>query len=312
MDAGRHHVVFCADRNYLPYLGVTAFSLLANNARDDLAIVVIADEVGEQDKLRFERLSSEFKVPITIHRISGTDKEDLERVKVKGRCAAANDYRLLIPRIIPETISTALYLDSDMIVNGDISGLLDTAVGDKVVGACADPVGQSVMRKPGYFNSGLLLMNLGEWRRRDTGGKAMACAASLDDLPFCEQDALNEVVSGDSILWLDLEYNYMVYDRLKPELQAEIDRAVSHVRAPKIFHFTGEVKPWHAWYIADYKEKYFDYARRSPWRDAALARDQPANLRQEIWLAEASAKGADFRKAAYHYKRVAQHLLKRS
>lgn len=312
MNSGRRHVVFCGDRNYLPYLGVTAFSLLTNNAREDLAIFIITDEVGEQDNLRFERLSSEFKVPITIYRISEWDKEALEKLKVQGRFVTANYYRLLIPRVIPETVDTALYLDADMIVNGDISGLLDAAVGDKVVGACPDPVGRIVMRKPGYFNSGLLLMNLEQWRQRDISGKAMACAASRNDLAYCEQDALNEVVSGDSILWIDLEYNYMVYDRLQPKFQEELNRAASHVQTPKILHFTGEVKPWHAWYIAEHKDKYFDYARRSPWHDAALARDQPANLRQEIWLAEAAEKGADFRRAAYHYKRVAQHLLKRS
>jgi lipopolysaccharide biosynthesis glycosyltransferase len=302
-------VVFCADRNYLPYFGVTAYSLLSHNSALGIAIVLVTDEVDEANQRRLDRLASEFDAPISVYRISARDRDVLAGVKPHGHLGIATYFRLLIPQAVPEEVTKVLYLDSDMIVDGDIAGLLDGAGADKVVGVCPDPVGRRLTRRPGYFNAGVMVIDLARWRELDVSGKAIRYASSGAHLPYCDQDALNEVVAADWIQWLGLEYNYMVYDRLKPELQQELRHAAGGVRAPRILHFAGQIKPWHGWYLAEHKEKYFDYARHSPWSDAPLAQDRPANPQQELWLGEVAERAADFRKAAHHYRRAAQGLL---
>src|SRR5262245_8388625 len=46
----RHHVVFCSNAAYLPYVGVAAYSLLANNPASALEIVIIADGCDAENK----------------------------------------------------------------------------------------------------------------------------------------------------------------------------------------------------------------------------------------------------------------------
>lgn len=307
----RYHVVFCADRNYLPYLGVTAYSLLANNRAPGLAITVITDEVDQQNRQRFDALSDNFAVPVTIYQISAQDRQDLEGADVQGRFSIANYFRLLIPRVTPATAQVALYLDADMIIDGDVSGLFESAVAGKALGVCPDPVGRRFSGKPGYFNSGLMLINLPHWREQDIAGKVLAYAATRNDLKLCEQDALNAIVPVESILWLSLEYNYMVYDRLKTEYQRDLDIALGGISSPKILHYTGATKPWHAWFSAPHRDKYLDYLRLSPWHDVSgLLKMQATNVQQEFWLGEVAETAGDFRKAAAHYKRVASGIFR--
>lgn len=310
-DNARHHVVFCADRNYLPYLGVTAYSLLANNGTPGLAITVITDEVDQQNRQRFDALSGSFGVPVTIYQVSAKDRQDLEGVDVQGRFTIANYFRLLIPRVLPATAQAALYLDADMIIDGDVSGLFGSDMAGKVLGVCPDPVGRRFSGKPGYFNSGLMLINLPHWRAQDIPGKVLAYAATRNDLKLCEQDALNAIVPGESILWLSLAYNYMIYDRLKTEYRHDLDIALGGISAPKILHYTGATKPWHAWFSAQQRDKYLDYLRRSPWHDVpGLLKMQATTAQQEFWLGEAAEAAGDFKKAAAHYKRVASGIFR--
>ncbi len=308
MGETRHHVVFCADRNYHPYFGVTAYSLLSNNSGRRLAITLIGDEFDEAGRRRVDRLSRDFDVPISVYPVSTRDREDLSGVKPHGHLGLATYFRLLLPRAVPEQVTKVLYLDSDMIVDGDISALLDGVDASKVIGVCPDPVGRKLTRKPRYFNAGMMAINLARWRELDISGKAIRYASSGVNLPYCDQDALNEVVEDGWIEWRGLEYNYMVYDRLRTDLQVELQRETVKVGAPRILHFAGQIKPWHGWYGAGHKDKYFEYARRSPWSDAAVAQDQPANLHQEMWLGELAEKSGDFRKATHHYRRVALGL----
>lgn len=310
-DKAGHHVVFCADRNYLPYLGVTAYSLLANNGALGLAITVITDEADQQNRQRLEALSGSFGVPVTIYQVTEKDRQDLEGVDIQGRFTLANYFRLLIPRALPETARAALYLDADMIIDGDVSGLFESDMAGKALGVCPDPVGRKFSGKPGYFNSGMMLINLPRWRTQDIPGQVLAYAATHNDLKLCEQDALNAVVPPESILWLGLEYNYMIYDRLKPEYQLVLDSALAGSRAPIILHYTGATKPWHAWFSAERRDTYLDYLRRSPWHDVpGLVKMQAATVQQEFWLGEVAEAAGDFKKAAAHYKRIAMRAFK--
>ena len=85
--------------------------------------------------------------------------------------------RLWIADLFPEDVDKVLYLDSDIIVAGDIGALWRTEMGDAVLGAVTIPgstrcAAFDIPESYGYFNSGVLLVNLARWRgdRRISAG----------------------------------------------------------------------------------------------------------------------------------------------
>ena len=92
-------------------------------------------------------------------------------------------FRLFIPNLYPQ-YDKAIYLDSDIVVLGDIAKLYNEDIGDNLVAAVPDNVIQTnkvfqdyVERVVGiatyknYFNAGMLLMNLDEMRKFDFQNK---------------------------------------------------------------------------------------------------------------------------------------------
>lgn len=87
-------------------------------------------------------------------------------------------YRILIPWLLPDSVDRALWLDSDIIISGDIAPFYHLDLVEHCIAACED--GGCINRKTRgqdndrlgldgkhrYFNSGVLLMNLNLIRRR--------------------------------------------------------------------------------------------------------------------------------------------------
>jgi lipopolysaccharide biosynthesis glycosyltransferase len=103
-----------------------------------------------------------------------------------------------------------------------------------------------------YFNSGVMLINVGEWRRRKIPD---ACIALVEKHQFVahDQDALNCVLRGQ---WRELpeRWNYQLYER--HEWPADC----------ALLHYSGRNKPWHCGYPS---------GARKPFRDALAAAGWP-------------------------------------
>ena len=105
-----------------------------------------------------------------------------------------NYARFFLPSIFPQ-VDAAIYLDADTIVQSDLQRLLNLfssrkrsdsilmAVVGKTSGKrslcsvlkCEDPLIDSLVsnKEEPYFNAGVLVTSLNEWRRRDVTGRAM-------------------------------------------------------------------------------------------------------------------------------------------
>ncbi|MDX1746610.1 MAG: glycosyltransferase, partial [Halobacteriales archaeon] len=108
--------------------------------------------------------------------------------------------------------------------------------------------------EPRYFNSGVLLIDLVRWRKRDVRGRALAHAREAGDrLILHDQDALNMALQGD---WLALPAHWNVWVIL-PGLKPDDD---------VVFHYMGGPKPWDADYDRPFQDKFFQYLDRTPLR----------------------------------------------
>ncbi|MGY4436185.1 lipopolysaccharide biosynthesis glycosyltransferase [Bradyrhizobium sp. F1.13.1] len=145
-----------------------------------------------------------------------------------------------------DCLQSILYLDSDILVLDDLQALWTTDLEGNVLGAVLDGLDSQlknqtvrlpVPRVHNYFNAGVLLIDLHQWRKAKISETAFEYLKRYPGSPYSDQDALNVACDG---VWKRLasRWNYLAYN-------AELD--VSELAGeykPSIVHFTTWNKPW--------------------------------------------------------------------
>jgi lipopolysaccharide biosynthesis glycosyltransferase len=120
----------------------------------------------------------------------------------------------------------------------------------------------------GYFNSGVMLIDLARWRSSNAFNRVLAYIvenrAILNDP---DQDALNATLYAERMaldyVWNVISSFYFAYHDLRTS-QAEIQRVRLGAR---IVHFNGASKPWSYFSRHPRRGDYYRYLRLTPWRD---------------------------------------------
>ncbi len=265
-------VCFAVDDNYAPYLKVTIKSLLCNRNRNyKYDILILNAGLSAQNKnLILKLLESESDVSIRFVDVS--DYSEKIKYELGGYLTMATLYRLLLFSEMFSKYERVLYLDADVIVNGDVSELFFANICDKAVAGAEEgslrqlrfvksamfidgkhpynvdnyKVKALGMKHPeDYFNAGVLLFDLKKCRETVTLKKALEILNSHKFM-FNDQDVLNILLDGQ-VYKLDFEWNYQNcveyfhYERAEKygDLFADLIR-----RAPKIIHYVSSQKPW--------------------------------------------------------------------
>ena len=177
--------------------------------------------------------------------------------------------RLILPAEVPLPGARMLMIDSDMVVNRSVRPLFEMDMQAHPVAAVHDP-----QRPPDYFNAGLMLIDLDRFNERKIGELSMLRLASYEERPtFLDQDALNDVVSGDW-LHLDRSWNFFYTDEIPMFELPDYERAaIAHFAGPKPWQWLG-VTP-----LALYERHAWCAQEKQPWMSASpndLALGKPA------------------------------------
>lgn len=244
-------ILFSSDENYIRYCAVTITSILLNASHPKkLHFYILSPDCSNQSKEKLETLCSQFDAEISIIRFDLGRFRDLPNIQH----FSLNAYSRLYGAEVCQNAKRLLYLDSDLIVLGDVEDLFAYELSGKPLGAVPhvqfpyqdvfvktfDIKGQDV-----FLNSGVLLFDANAWRRNNYGDLIVEWASkNADKLYYPDQDALN------SIFWRNychLPGVWNVEARLYKEKflglpqTAEISDRIKH---PKIIHYTGSSKPW--------------------------------------------------------------------
>ena len=151
-------------------------------------------------------------------------------------------YRAFIPSLFP-LYKKAVYIDSDVILRGDIGELYDVELGDKALAAMVDRPVNTILEfrdyvdnalgvpHGEYVNSGVQVMNLKKMRKMKYLSTMIDLIKKYDaDLVAPDQDYLNVILRGQ-IVHLDSCWN--------AEPVKDLPRNV------KLVHFNLFNKPWH-------------------------------------------------------------------
>jgi lipopolysaccharide biosynthesis glycosyltransferase len=211
-----------------------------------LSVHVIDAGIRDRDRGRLSKICSENDAALAWH---DPGSWVLEPLPLVSRMTMATYSRLALPRLLPPDVKKVVWLDSDVLVTGDLERLWSTELGDSHLLAVQDPCVPFVSSRYGirrwrelglserakYFNAGVMLIDLDRWRQDEIGERAGDYLRGRGgEVMFWDQEGLNAVLCGR---WgeLDVRWNYCL-GLTRREKPAALE--------PSIIHFAGTLKPW--------------------------------------------------------------------
>jgi lipopolysaccharide biosynthesis glycosyltransferase len=269
-----YHCVFSVDGEFSQHLCVTLASLLTNNRRIPFALHIIHENVPARDLERLKTFVASFENAQAIY--YAFDSTPYQNFRLDKHISIASYFRIFLPQLLPHDIDRLLYLDSDLVVLGDLSPILDLDLGDNYLAAAPNlftPDNAARMGLPPgavYFNAGVLLINLKLWRETHITERLVAFInANAAILKFHDQDALNAVMQG-AVVRLDYRWNFQARTVAEDLAVIGEDPATydAYVASVGIIHYTTYMKPWHYRWDVQFKDAYERYLEMTPYRGA--------------------------------------------
>lgn len=264
-------VFFTIDDGYAPYLGVALHSLIANASRAyDYDINVLHEGLSPEHLAKLQALARpgfNLRFFRMADKIAGIEEANHNKLR-QDYFTLTIFLRLFIPAMFPE-YDKGIYLDSDIVVPGDISKMYEVDLGADLIGACHDYsvmgvpelvgyIRDAVGVDPGtYVNSGILLMNLKALReaRLDERFLELLGTYRFENLAP-DQDYLNALCHG-RIRYLD-----PCWDAMPVAGQPEMPD-------PQVIHYNLFAKPW-CYDGVPYGDYFWHYAAQTGFFEEAL------------------------------------------
>lgn len=240
------NVVFGVDTGYARQLGITLRSLERNGRRGTVRAFVLHDGVPKAVQDQVEKALRTGRVSLEWIRIPDQDTPAFA-VHLK-HSSRATYFRLRIPDLLPANVRRAIYLDTDLIVRGDIADLWSHHLAGHALGAVVDgwqcpktfAAQQDLSAGGHYFNAGVLMLDLDRLRREGHFARALDLL-SQRSFRFDDQDVLNICFWKD---WRPLPPAWNFQRNFLYDDFATWRAATSEAPRPEIVHFTDSLKPW--------------------------------------------------------------------
>ena len=262
------NLLVATDRNYISQTHTTIVSVRANLQKCHLIVYVAyySDEPINVDVFKTHLCSDDQIIDLPLPR-------RFQRTKFAGRFNEAIMLRLIAPYSIPDDIDRILYLDSDVIANGDIlpfykrnevnsNALCGTRewLPWSIDPSFLSPSGEEEISP--YLNSGVMVINLRLWKRRYPDlSSFLSAARSVPKPNALDQDILNWVFRGNKYSCGDDKYM-----RFCDKYHTIHTPASFKAKKPVFYHFAGPHKPWQILGMPNYRRIYWKYGRKTyPW-----------------------------------------------
>ena len=255
----RKTIVLVADNAYLIPLETTIKSVLYHNK--DVDFYILNNDIAPE---WFKLLGKKMEVVNSTIKNIYIDKEIFEGYKTGPHINYATYFRFFAPEVVDA--DRILYIDSDLIVTGDLSPLFEIDFQGYSIGAVDDYYAYE--GRTSGFNAGVLLMNVAKWKEYSIVNNLLELAAEKHSIVHLADQSILNIYFENNWLELDKTYNYMVgvdisnliqkYERLEDSL-------------PVVVHFASHDKPWNTYSISRLRELWWTY-RDLDWSEIAFQR----------------------------------------
>lgn len=259
-------IAVAANDYFIPYCATFLKSVAEHgNSKKNYDILLLSQDVSDINVKKMEKLLSAWE-NVSLRVIDPSVLIDQYTFHIRGHFSKETYYRLVLPELLPN-YDKVLYLDSDMIAMDDVAKIYDENVDGYLLAACHDADTAGLyngyekdkkrytdkvlkLKEPyQYFQAGVLLLNLKEFRKRYTTKQILDFAVS-ENWQLLDQDILNKLCEG-AVKYIDMSWNVMVdfagvrisqIIALAPRWLNEMYQEAR--KNPKIIHYAGPQKPW--------------------------------------------------------------------
>lgn len=292
------NIIYASNDGYAGHLAASLYSLLDNNRNiPRMDIYILSVGMSEAYLERLADVAGAFCRGLHVAELGNLRERFDYEVDTMGFDISAMG-RLFAPKVLPDCVRKALYLDCDTIVNGSIRPLYEAELGSHLVGMVMEPTVYREMkdsigmeRDEPYYNSGVLLMDLEAWRDQDVLGQLLEFYRSHEGSLFaCDQDTINGALRG-RIMPLPVRYNYFTnYRYFRYRTLASMCGAYRSVgedeyrqagKAPVIIHYLGDERPWIAGNHNHFRRLYEYYLDKTPWK--GTPKQEGKRLYMQMW-----------------------------
>ena len=294
---------FSVDDNYAPFLGVALKSIQENSSREYNYSVFVLHDGLNKDTINTIKLYEDGNYKIEFVNVKNKLQMQSNKLHTRDYYSKSTYYRLFIQRLFPE-YDKALYLDSDIVVKGDISKLFNLDVEDYLVGAGYEDVMQNTevfgryvetvlgIDRNNFFNAGVLVMNLKLFRKEKVEKQFRKLLSKFKFTVTQDEDYLN-VICKNRVKFFERGWN------LSPAIELEESKI-------KLVHYKMALKPWHYDGVR-YGEYFWEYAVKTDFyeplrfmKDNFLQKDIEKDLKGYDSLVQRAEE--DIKKEDTYYK----------
>lgn len=283
-------IVCSTDDKYVMPTGVMLTSLFENNKGECVNIHLLHGGITDEHIGQLKSLVAGYGQQICFYKMDELTFKDFPIGKSYQNshvgASMATYYRLILTQVLSDDIEKVIYIDGDILVADSLRGLWNTDISDKALAAVPDSFTNDIThynrlrysQKDGYFNAGLLLINLIYWREQNLVDKFLDYVKYNPERLAChDQDVLNYFLKDAKMdlpfkynmlneYWFDVRYNMVSW-----EYEEQIREGQRH---PVIVHFTCIPKPWYKNCKHPYKREFDKYRAMTVW----------GNVRERRWL----------------------------
>lgn len=266
--------VLCGDKNFIVPITVAITSILTNINKSRITrFFLLTTDFSDNEINTILKLKKKYNfelINIDMNNYKDFfDKMDISTFK-NQYISLATYYRLLMFKILPEDVDKCFYIDSDMIIDTDLSTVYDNLTEEKLAYVVVEILAMQHRRtilshcyeiedfknfqndalKYPYFNAGFFFVNIKLANELNIFEKMLDFLNRFPNSPYADQDILNAVIGqkySELINYLEPLYNiFCDIDYEQPFNDAFYNEEIIKVsfKNPKVYHYAGANKPW--------------------------------------------------------------------
>ena len=237
-------IFYACDDNFVKYTIVSLHSMIKNASKEyKYHVYILNTNITKEMQDRLMVLANE-NFEISFEDVTNYLHSIADKFPIRDYYSKTTYFRLFIAEMFPQ-YNKAIYIDSDTIVQGDISNLYEIDLKDYYVGACHEQAMVQVneygtyvekcvgVSRYSFFNAGMILINCKQFRDHKVLEKFIKLLQVYKFVVTQDEDYLN-VICKNHVLWLNQKWNTEVFGEIPYPIKDAF-----------IIHYIMVSKPWH-------------------------------------------------------------------
>ena len=174
------NILYASNDGFARHLGTSMYSLFdKNRGAKTITVYVLSLGLSEENIGKLQTIANIFNRELVILELGDIRKRFDFDVDTGGYDISIMG-RLFMGEMLPEHVDRVLYLDCDTVIVRSIENMWKESLGGAILGAVMEPtiyeaVKESIglEKEDGYYNSGVLLVDMKRWREERIQEKLM-------------------------------------------------------------------------------------------------------------------------------------------